>query len=167
MIQECSAGLVPIRIEGDVLYFSAPPRLRSGPVDSEMLETLIEILGIEHEQVLEAEWLDNWPGWVGLLLDHADTVLKLHPDTSKHTGRWDIGVIGAHNPESATLLELRAFFTDVVEPLREDPVTGSLSAAAAEWLIGTGNFNAPYVAAQGTTMGRHGRIHVTESHRKV
>lgn len=162
VVQECGAGLVPIRIEGDRLSFSAPPRLRSGPVDSATLDKLIEILGIENEQVLDAEWLDNGPGWVGLLLDHADTVLKLRPDTSKHPGRWDIGVIGTQRPESATSLELRAFFTDGVEPLREDPVTGSLNAAAAQWLIRAGYSKAPYVAAQGTAMGRHGRIHVAE-----
>lgn len=167
VIQECDAGLVPIRIDGDRLYFSAPPRLRSGPVELETLDTLIEMLGIDQKQVLDAECLDNGPEWVGLLVDHADTVLNLHPDTSRHPGRCDIGLIGAHNPGSATLLELRAFFTDGVEPLREDPVTGSLNAAAAEWLTKAGYVHLPYVAAQGTTMGRRGRIHVTESHGNI
>ncbi|WP_051297276.1 PhzF family phenazine biosynthesis protein [Brevibacterium album] len=161
VVQECGAGLVPIRIEGDRLAFSAPARLRSGPVDPELVTALIEILGIEHDQVVDAEWLDNGPGWVGLLLDHADTVLGLRPDASAHPGRWDIGVIGAHDPGTETAFELRAFFTEGEEPLREDPVTGSLNAAAAEWLITTGRATAPYAAAQGTAMGRHGRIHVT------
>lgn len=167
VVQECKAGLVPIRIEGDRLSFSSPPRLRSGPVDPELLNTLIEILGIEHSQVLDAEWLDNGPGWVGLLLDHANTVLNLRPDASAHPGRWDIGVIGAQNPGSETLIEVRAFFTEGDEPLREDPVTGSLNASAAEWLISTGRASTPYVAAQGTVMGRRGRIHVSEAHNKI
>ncbi len=160
VVQECGAGLVTVRIEGDRLSFSAPPRQRSGPVDSDLVMTLIDVLGIEREQVVDAEWLDNGPGWVGLLLDHADTVLKLRPDASAHPGRWDIGVIGAHDPGADAAFELRAFFTDGAEPLREDPVTGSLNAAAAEWLIATGRADAPYVAAQGTAIGRHGRVHI-------
>ena len=162
VVQECGAGLVPVRIEGDRLAFSAPPRLRSGPVDRDLLTALVEILGIEREQVVDAEWLDNGPGWVGLLLDHADTVLRLRPDATAHPGRWDIGVIGSHDPGSETAFELRAFFTEGDEPLREDPVTGSLNASAAEWLIATGRATTPYVAAQGTAMGRRGRIHVSE-----
>lgn len=161
VMQECDAGLVPVRIESDRLAFSAPPRQRSGPIDAALLTALIEVLGIERQQVVDAEWLDNGPGWVGLLLDHADTVLTLRPDATAHPGRWDIGVIGAHDPGSGTAYELRAFFTEGDEPLREDPVTGSLNAAAAEWLISTGRASAPYVAAQGTAMGRRGRVHIS------
>lgn len=162
LVQECGAGLVPIRIQKDRLAFSAPPRLRSGPVEPELLTVLVEILGIESEQVIDAEWLDNGPGWVGLLLDSADTVLNVRPDASKHPGRWDIGVIGAHDPGSQAAFELRAFFTEGDDPLREDPVTGSLNAAAAEWLITTDRASAPYLAAQGAVTGRHGRIHVSD-----
>lgn len=161
VVQECGAGLVPVRIEADRLAFAAPSRLRSGPVDPDTVATLVDLLGIEPEQVLDAEWLDNGPGWVGLLLDNASTVLDLRPDASAHPGRWDIGVIGAHGSGSEAAFELRAFFTDGEKPLREDPVTGSLNAAAAEWLIQTGRAQAPYVAAQGTAMGRQGRIHIT------
>lgn len=161
VVQECGAGLVPVHIDDDRLAFSAPPRLRSGPVDPDILASLVEILGIRREQVVDAEWLDNGPGWVGLLLDHARTVLALRPDASAHPGRWDIGVIGAHDAGSEAAFELRAFFTEGEEPLREDPVTGSLNAAAAEWLIATGRARAPYVAAQGTAMGRQGRVHIS------
>ncbi|MCF4122622.1 PhzF family phenazine biosynthesis protein [Antribacter sp. KLBMP9083] len=161
VVQECGAGLVPVRIDDDRLAFAAPPRLRSGPVDPDTRNALVEILGIGREQVLDAEWLDNGPGWVGLLLDDARTVLDLRPDASAYPGRWDIGVIGAHDPNSEAAFELRAFFTEGEEPLREDPVTGSLNAAAAEWLIATGRARAPYVAAQGTAMGRQGRIHIS------
>ncbi|WP_309132441.1 PhzF family phenazine biosynthesis protein, partial [Brevibacterium sp.] len=161
VVQECVAGLVPVRIDGDLLSFSAPERLRSGAVDPQLLETLIDILGVDETQVLDAEWLDNGPGWVGLLLDSADTVLGLRPDASAHPQRWDIGVIGAHRPEAETAFELRAFFTESGEPLREDPVTGSLNAAAAEWLISTGRADAPFTAAQGTAIGRKGRIRIS------
>lgn len=167
MVQECGAGLVPVRIDDDRLAFAAPPRLRSGPVDPDTLTALVEILGIERERVVDSEWLDNGPGWVGLLLDHARTVLELCLDASAHPDRWDIGVIGAHDSASEAAFELRAFFTEGEEPLREDPVTGSLNAAAAEWLIGTGRVQAPYVAAQGTAMGRRGRIHVSSEDDKL
>lgn len=161
VVQECGAGLVPVRVDGDRLAFAAPPRLRSGPVDPEVLDALVEILGIEREQVLDAEWLDNGPGWVGLLLDGARTVLDLRPDVSAHPGAWDIGVIGAHDRGAEAAFELRAFFTDGHEPLREDPVTGSLNAAAAQWLVASGRTRLPYVAAQGTAMGRRGRVHLS------
>lgn len=167
VMQECGAGLVPVRLDGDRLAFTAPPRLRSGPVDPHTLTALIEILGISRGQVVDAEWLDNGPGWVGLLLDSARTVLDLRPDASAHRGRWDIGVIGPHEPGSETAFELRAFFTEGEEPLREDPVTGSLNAAAAEWLIATGRATAPYLAAQGTAMGRQGRIHISSNDGKL
>lgn len=163
IVQECGAGLVDVRIDGDRLAFAAPPLLRSGPVDDRLVESLVDILGITREAVVDAAWLDNGPGWVGLLLDSAATVLGLRPDASTHPGRWDIGVIGAHAPGADAAFELRAFFTEGTEPLREDPVTGSLNAAAAEWLIATGRARAPYVAIQGTAIGRQGRVHVTSS----
>ncbi len=161
VVQECGAGLVPVRIDNGRLAFAAPPRVRSGPVDPATVAALTEILGIGRQQVVDAEWLDNGPGWIGLLLDHAKTVLDLRPNASAHPGRWDIGVIGAHDPGADAAFELRAFFTDGEGPLREDPVTGSLNAAAAEWLIATGRASAPYVASQGTAIGRKGRISIS------
>jgi PhzF family phenazine biosynthesis protein len=165
--QECGAGLIPVRIDGDHLAFMAPPRLRSGPVDTDLLATLVSILGIQKDQVLDAEWLDNGPGWVGVLLTDARTVLNLRPDASADPGRWDIGVIGFHEDGSDTAIEVRAFFTEGNEPLREDPVTGSLNAAAAEWLINTNRITAPYIAAQGGAIGRRGRLHVTADNGQV
>ncbi|WP_460667918.1 PhzF family phenazine biosynthesis protein [Kocuria himachalensis] len=161
VVQECGAGLVPVRVDGDRLAFAAPPRIRSGPVDTGMLTAVIEILGVAPEKVVDAEWLDNGPGWVGVLLDSADTALGLRPDASAHPGRWDIGVIGPHGADEEAGFELRAFFTEGAEPLREDPVTGSLNAAAAQWLLARGDATTPYLAAQGTTMGRRGRVHIS------
>lgn len=161
VVQECAAGLIPVRIDGELLAFSPPPRIRSGAVDAETLAAVTGILGIDREQVVDAEWLDNGPGWVGVLLDSAEAVLRVRPDASQHPGRWDIGVIGPHPAGSETQFELRAFFGDDDESLREDPVTGSLNASAAEWLLATGRATAPYLAAQGTAMGRRGRVHVT------
>jgi PhzF family phenazine biosynthesis protein len=167
IIQECTAGLVPIRIEGDLLAFNAPPRIRSGPVAEDLLNSLIEILGITHDQVVDSEWLDNGPGWVGILLDSAESVLKIRPNASAHPGRWDIGVIGPHKTGSEFAFELRAFFTEGSEPLREDPITGSLNASAAEWLLSKNRVTAPYIASQGSAIGRNGRVYISEDDGKI
>ncbi|MFW6092124.1 MAG: PhzF family phenazine biosynthesis protein, partial [Actinomycetota bacterium] len=45
----------------------------------------------------------------------------------------------------------------------EDPVTGSLNAALAPWLLRTGRVSAPYVASQGTALDRAGRVHIARS----
>ncbi|MET0812573.1 MAG: PhzF family phenazine biosynthesis protein [Microbacterium sp.] len=161
VIQECGAGLVPVRLEGDALAFAAPRRIRSGAVDAGLLSEVIAILGVDQAKVVAAEWLDNGPGWVGVLLDSAETVLGLTPDASRHPGVWDIGAVGPAPDGADHRFELRAFFTDGEGPLREDPVTGSLNAAAAQWLIETGRADAPYTAHQGTALGRRGRISIT------
>ncbi len=166
VVQECGAGLVPVRVAGDVLAFAAPPRVRSGPVDPALLADVIAVLGVDPAAVVAAEWLDNGPGWIGLLLDTAETVLALRPDPARapvdpERGRWDLGVVGRTPTGSAEALEVRAFFSDPAGALVEDPVTGSLNASAAQWLIGSGRVAAPYVARQGTALGRRGRIRVS------
>lgn len=161
IVQECAAGLIPIRVEDEILSFAAPSLQRGGPVEPELVEQLRTILGVEKEEVVDTQWIDNGPGWVGVLLDSAQSVLALRPDASKFPGRWDIGVIGAHPERSEKAFEVRGFFTEGEDPLREDPVTGSLNASAAQWLIKTGRATAPYVAAQGGAMGRNGEIFIT------
>ena len=161
VVQECGIGLVRVRIDGDLLAFAAPPRQRAGPIDAELLARVVAVLGIEPDAVVASEWLDNGPGWVGVLLEDDAAVLAVTPDASRDPGRWDIGVIGAAPAGSDVDVELRAFFSEGPTTLREDPVTGSLNAAAAQWLLASGRADAPYVARQGTAIGRSGRIHVT------
>jgi predicted PhzF superfamily epimerase YddE/YHI9 len=68
-----------------------------------------------------------------------------------------VGPTGAGDEER---FEVRAFYPkDGVEV--EDPVTGSLNASLAQWLLGSGRASAPYVARQGTALGRAGRVHVS------
>jgi PhzF family phenazine biosynthesis protein len=163
VVQECGVGLVPVRIEGDMLAFAAPPLIRSGPVADADLAVALSVLGLAAADVVAAEWIDNGPGWLGLLLSSADAVLALEPDLTSRAGQHSIGVVGLYAPGKDAALEVRAFFNDGGGPLREDPVTGSLNASVAQWLTASGRVKAPYVARQGARVGRDGRVRVTEA----
>lgn len=165
VVQECGVGLVPVRIDGDVLAFAAPPRIRSGPVEPDLVAKVADILGIRTDEVVAAEWLDNGPGWIGILLEDHERALALTPDASRHPGPWDIGVIApivGGADADGPLFEVRGFFTDGTGPLIEDPVTGSLNAGAAQWMIASGRATAPYTTRQGTALGRRGLIRIAE-----
>ena len=159
VIQECGAGLVPVRRDGERLAFRAPPLIRGGSVDPGFVDEVAAVLGIPRTAIVDAQWADNGPGWVAVLLGSAAEVLALEP-AADTTRRWDIGVVGPHEPGAECAFELRAVFSDHTHQLREDPVTGSLNASIAQWLIRTGRARPPYVAAQGTRLGRRGRIHI-------
>lgn len=162
VVQECGVGLVPVHIGEQTLSFGAPGLVRSGPIPKAARQMLTEALGLTPEQVVDGAWVDNGPGWVALLLDSVETVLRVTPDLSRITDPEyrHFGIV-ALQPEGAdTALELRAFFTDDTGALREDPVTGSLNASVAQWLEYSGKMSPPYVASQGTVLQRRGRIHV-------
>lgn len=164
IIQECGAGLVQIRRDDRGLAFAAPPLLRSGPVDERFVEELAVVLGLDRHQIVEARWVDNGPGWVGLLLPDAATVLEVEPDFARYSGEGslDIGLVGPYPEGSECAFEVRAIFSDEQGAPREDPVTGSLNASLAQWLLATGRVAAPYVVSQGTRLGRRGRPRITQ-----
>ena len=157
IVQECDAGLVRIRHEEDRLAFAAPPLVRSGPASEEDAARVAAALGVEVEEMLAVEWVDNGPGWITALFESAERVLELRP------GRldFDLGAVGFHPPGAETAIELRAF-APVNGLAFEDPVTGSLNASVAQWLLGSDRLAAPYVASQGGAIGRAGRIHISE-----
>ena len=156
VVQECDAGLIELRRIDGALAFAAPPLLRSGPVDEETLRRIVSVLGIGRADIVDAQWVDNGPGWVGVLLDSADAVLALRPGPPD----LDIGVAGPYPAGSPEAFEVRAF-TPALAGTGEDPVTGSLNASLAGWLLAAGYATAPYVASQGTALGRRGRVHLT------
>ncbi len=164
IVQECGAGLVRIRRNGHDLAFAAPPLLRSGAVDEKLVGELAKVLGIGRSEIVDAQWVDNGPGWVGVLLDSAEAVLALEPDFSGYSGHGslDIGVVGPYPGGSECAFEVRAIFSDEQGAMREDPVTGSLNASLAEWLLGSGRATAPYVVGQGTRLGRRGRVRIEQ-----
>lgn len=163
VVQECGVGLVPVKVDGATLAFAAPPLVRSGPVDDADLQAALSVLGASPADVVEAQWIDNGPGWLGVLLSSADAVVALEPELTARAGQHSIGVAGLRTDVPGVHLEVRAFFNDGGGPLREDPVTGSLNASLAQWLTDTARLTAPYVARQGTRVGRDGRVSVTET----
>ena len=156
VVQECRIGLVPIR-RGARLAFAAPPTTVERP-DAELLHRVYAALGLEPARVQEAAWLSNGFPQLVLRLDSAATVLALKPDHSALKGLGKVGVVGPHPAGGALDFELRFFAAAI--GIDEDPVTGSLNANVARWLIDSGRAPARYIAAQGTAMGRAGRIHV-------
>ncbi len=154
LVQECGAGLVRLR-RTPRLAFAAPPLVRSGEVAADDRERIVRALRITHDDVVDLQWIDNGPGWVGVLLADADAVLNLEPDWAVLD--LDIGVVGRRS-DGDTACEVRAL-CPVSSGITEDPVTGSLNAGIGQWLAGT-ILPASYVAAQGTVLGRTGRVHV-------
>lgn len=164
VVQECGAGLVPVRRTEQGLAFAAPPLLRGGSVEDGYLSEVAAILGIDRRAIVDARWVDNGPGWVGVLLKDADAVLAIEPRIGSRAreGSIDIGVVGPCPPGSECAYEVRAFFTDERGGMLEDPVTGSLNASVAQWMLASGRARAPYLARQGTRLGRSGRVRIEQ-----
>ena len=163
-VQQCGVGLVRIRLSGESAAFAAPP-LRMEPVDDAMLNAVLSALGLRRDQVRASQWLDNGPKWLGLLLDSADTVLAIEPDHAALKGLAKVGVVAPHAVGNECQFELRAFAAAVGIP--EDPVTGSLNAGVAQWLIGAGLAPPRYLAAQGARLGRAGRVSIEQEGRTL
>lgn len=156
LVQECGVGLVELRRDGGRLAFAAPDLIRSGPVEEELVRRIVAALGIGRDDVLDIAWADNGPGWVGLRMESAAAVLALEPSYGELP--VDVGVVGPHPDGAECAVEVRAFVPHAAG-ITEDPVTGSLNASLAQWLAGD-VLPASYVAAQGTAIGRRGRIYV-------
>jgi len=173
IVQECGVGLVRIRRDGARLAFAAPPLRRGGPLDEADVALIARGLGVARDDVLAHSWCDNGPGWRAVMLRSAEQVLSVKPDAAVLAG-LDIGVVGPRgkvgvvgkmesDPDLESdpnlLFEVRAFFPGN-NGIAEDPVTGSLNAALAQWLIGAGMAPERYVASQGTALRRAGRVHI-------
>lgn len=160
VVQECQAGLIRLRRDGRRLAFAAPPLLRSGVPDASLLERVASGLRIERAAIRAAQWVDNGPGWLAVMLGSRAEVLALRPDMAA-LGDLKIGVVAPWDPAcdgAEASFEVRAFVPGLGVP--EDPVTGSLNAGLAQWLIGSGQAPDAYVASQGAALGRAGRVHV-------
>lgn len=157
VVQECGVGLVTLRRSGERLAFEAPPSTRDA-VDPGLLAEVCAALGLDAAKVRAVAWLDNGPRWLGLHVDSAATVRALRPDHGRLKSLAKVGVIGPQPAGADTAFEVRAFASAI--GVDEDPVTGSLNASLAQWLIGAGLAPASYVAAQGSALGRAGRVYI-------
>lgn len=162
IVQECGAGLVPIRrLPGsqESLAFKAPRLIRSGSVSEAELKDVMHFLQLDRSQIVDATWADNGPGWIAVMLKSARDVLAVEP-LRHFPRRIDVGLVGSHPAGHESAFELRALFSDHNGNIVEDPVTGSLNASVAQWLYDTGRITSGYRASQGTRIGRAGRIDV-------
>jgi PhzF family phenazine biosynthesis protein len=157
IVQECGVGLVKIRRDGKRLAFAAPPLRRTGNIEEETLNKIAAGLGILRNDILGHQWVDNGPGWCAVMLKSAAAVLAVKPDYPKLLG-LSLGLVGPQPKGSETHFEVRAFVPSLGVP--EDPVTGSLNASIAQWLIGSGQAPDHYVVTQGTAMQRNGRVFI-------
>lgn len=160
IVQECGVGLIRIRRSEDGLAFAAPPLIRSGALEPALLQRVMEALSLRPDRVVEGQWVDNGPGWLALLLKRRADLLAVQPDYSKLAG-LEVGLVAPFDrgeDGDGADFELRSFMSEGAE----DPVTGSLNASVAIWLIGNGIAQPSYVAAQGTCLGRAGRVHVRQ-----
>lgn len=160
VIQECELGLVELLYAGDgTVSFKAPPPLRTGPLDDEHVARIAQALRIDRETILAHQWVDNGPGWAAVQLPSARDVLDLDPDWQL-LDQLELGVVGAHPDGAPEQFEVRAFAGPV--GVREDPVTGSLNAGVAQWLIGAGLAPPSYRVSQGNRVGRRGIVSVRQ-----
>ena len=157
IVQECGAGLVSVKRDGGRLAFAAPPRIKEGPVDPNTIKEVASWLRIAPADIVDAQWVDNGPGWVAVVLRDVEAVLALRPGPLQQK----VGVVAKHPAGSPAAIEIRAFFT-VDGVTREDPVTGSLNASVAQWMLESGQLTAPYVASQGAALGRAGEVFVSQ-----
>ena len=155
VVQQCAAGLIRIRRSGERLAFAAPPCVRTGPLQAELLARIAAALALQPEDILGHQWVDNGPGWAAIRVASAEVVLALRIDWPALSG-IKLGVVGPQVAGHDAQFEVRALIGEGAG--YEDPVTGSLNASLAQWLIGGGVAPESYVAAQGTKLGRSGRV---------
>jgi PhzF family phenazine biosynthesis protein len=156
IVQQCGVGLVRVRRNGPRLEFAAPPLRRTGALEPEIQAQIVRALGLSPSDIVHHQWVDNGPGWCAVMVRSARQVLAIKPDWGALCP-LKLGVVGPHDAAHDAAFEVRAFVGGVGF---EDPVTGSLNASLAQWLIGAGLAASSYVAAQGTALGRAGRVHV-------
>jgi PhzF family phenazine biosynthesis protein len=159
IVQECGIGLVRIRRDAAGLAFEAPPLRREGPLDPALCERVRAGLGVAVDDLVDAQWVDNGPPWLALRLRSRAAVLAVRPDYAALDGLM-VGVFAACGEGDAVdaQFESRAFIAGEAAP--EDPVTGSLNAGIARWLLRDGAAPDRYVISQGTVLGRAGRVQV-------
>ncbi len=157
--QECAIGLVAIDVAEPTRFaFTAPPT-EIRPIAGDELERIAAALEIAADAIVAGAELDNGPVFQALQLADAGAVLALDAGRVRWPEFRSIGVIGAHAEGAECDYEVRMLAPS--SGMREDPITGSLNSALAHWLRARGLLEGPLVIAQGTQIGRHGRVYVS------
>ncbi|MFC3173118.1 PhzF family phenazine biosynthesis protein [Novosphingobium bradum] len=159
VMQECGIGLVEVRRDVGQLAFRAPPLTRSGPLSPADRAEAIRVAGVREAAVSDAVHAANGPDWQLLRIASLDVLLAAEPVSRARPGTM-LGLVAPHPAGSRTAFELRAFAADAAGRVIEDPVTGSLNAAAAQYLLASGQVRGSYLAAQGQKVGADGRVQV-------
>lgn len=157
LIQECGIGLIEVLQSEDRFSFKSPELIRGEALSSQLLTEVALTLNIEKSKILDSKWIDNGPGWIGVLLSSAEEVLAITPNRNSNLA---LGLFGFYGAEYKYKYEVRGFYPED-GLLVEDPATGSLHASGAQWLISKGKCAAPYLASQGKVINRRSEIHVT------
>jgi PhzF family phenazine biosynthesis protein len=163
VVQQCGVGLVRVRYDGPRLEFAAPPLRRTGELEPNVLTKIAKALALSPSDIVHHQWVDNGPGWCAVMLASARQVQSLKPDWAL-LDPLKLGVVGPHDTGHDADFEVRAF---VGGGGYEDPVTGSLNASLAQWLIGAGLAKSSYIAAQGAALQRAGRVHLRKDGEEV
>src|SRR5665213_465843 len=155
--QECGIGIVDIDVTGAVPAFAAP-KTTVAPLAPEKLDAIISALGLARDRILRTAQLANGPVWQVLELADAADVLAADSSKVRYPEFVGVGLIGAHPPGSECQFEVRNIAPS--SGMSEDPITGSLNAAIARWMYEAGRWQGPVIVAQGTCIGRVGRVFI-------
>ena len=169
LIQQCAAGLLPVRVAGDgparIIHVQAPPA-RWHDIDDALRAQLATALQVQlaHDDIV---LVDNGPHWIVCNLGAAGPVRALQPDMAalaalclRHEA-VGVSVFGREHSGVAAMA-VRAFCP--ADGIPEDPVTGSANAAIMAWLGARGDrdgYGLAYRASQGREVGRDGLVDVT------
>lgn len=166
LVQECAAGLLPIRLQGEGVarrIFVRAPKGREIAMafDGRLLKAALA--GI-NPGTLPACIIDNGPCWLLVELADEAAVRSMAPDLpaiaalTAAAATVGLAVFARVNSPEYQIV-VRAFCP--ADGIPEDPVTGSANAAIAAWLLHNNALPAHrYVASQGRELGRDGRVEV-------
>ncbi|WP_372610328.1 PhzF family phenazine biosynthesis protein [Aquicoccus sp.] len=155
--QECGIGLVEIDLRSGRPAFVAPPT-KIVQMAEDMRRHIAEVLDLPPDCISRAVTLDNGSSWQLLELDSPARVLGANAQRLQQSPFRGIGLMARHGSGAGLDFEVRMLAPS--NGVSEDPVTGSLNAAIGCWLAEEGRLTLPAIVAQGTAIGRTGRVHL-------
>jgi PhzF family phenazine biosynthesis protein len=162
LVQECSKGLVELRIDNGRLFLRLPKPV-FGSADESQLKSAAAALGVGIAAIERAAIIDVGVTWFTLQLRDAGAVSNLKPDMAPiaalPAALPGLNVFGFYKNGGPADIEVRSFAPGYGVP--EDPVCGSGNGCVAA-LIYRDNLidRQTYVSSQGRCLGRDGRVEV-------